>query len=217
MLRKVLICAVMMLALTLTGCGEEKVAGSPDKAVLAYVETVMTGESENLSAAGFGEKYAHDIRFAAVKTFTETLKSIVPLSDATAQELGKVYFDRLKGAMTFKATVKTAGDRPIVELTTTPIDYAATAKTAVNNDELMALLGMVGQLKAEGATEEQLKDNADVQALAVKAFGKYVADISFQPEKSFEVPCQKLTGEDGKTHWAPAEGKALIDFLTGQN
>ena len=47
------------------------------------------------------------------------------------------------------------------------------------------------------------------------AFGKYVANMTFQAEKTFAVPCDKVT-VGGKTHWAPAEGKALIDFLTGQ-
>ena len=207
---KILICAVA-LTMLIAGCGDEKVAGSPDKAVLAYAETVMTGESANLAAAGFSDDYAKGIRLAAVDSFIDNMKSIVPLSDASAQELAQIFFDKLKGSMKFTATLKSEGTTPIVELTTTPIDYAATAKTAVHNDDLMALLGMVGQLKAEGATNEQLKANADVQRLAVTAFGKYIADMSFQPEKTFEVPCGKADG-----HWVPAESAALVELLTGQ-
>ncbi len=215
MLRKIILCAALTAILLIAGCGSDKVDGSPDKAILAYAETVMTGDSPNAAAAGFGDEYAKSIRLAAVNGFIESMTSIVPLSDATAQQLTTIFFDKLKGAVTFKAKLKSDGDRPIVELTTTPIDYAGTAKAAVGNDDLMALLGMVGQLKADGATDEQLKANPEVQALAASAFGKYVENMTFQAEKTFAVPCDTVT-VGGKTHWAPAEGKALIDFLTGQ-
>ena len=216
MLKKILLCAAFLTALMVSGCGEEKILGSPDKAVLAYAETFMTGESPEASAAGFSNEYTASIRNAAVKNFINTLEKIVPLSDETAQQLSQQYFDKLKGSVTFKATLKAEGASPVVELTATPIDYAAAARAAVNNDELMALLGMVGQLKADGVTNEQLKTNQDVQALAARAFGKYLADIPFQAEKTFEVSCSKVEEANGTVHWAPSEGKKLIDFLTGQ-
>lgn len=217
MLKKILICAVTIAAMFIVGCGEEKIIGTPDKAVLAYAEIVMTGESENLSAAGFGEEDKNSVRQAVSVNFIKSLESIAPLSDESAQKLTQIYFDKLKGNVTFKTTLKSEGEQPIVELTTTPIDQATSIKTAAsNNDELIALIGMVGKLKSDGATEEQLKANPDVQNLAVNALGKYITNISFHPEKTFEIPCQKVTGADGNTHWAPAEGKGLIDLLTGQ-
>ena len=218
MLRKILICAALTAALIVTGCGEEKIIGTPDKAILAYAETVMTGESENLSAGGLDEDDRNSIRKAVAATFIASMENIAPLSDDTAQEIAQKYFDKLKGNVALKTTLKSEGAQPIVELTTTTVDQAATAKTAAaNNDELIALVGMVGKLKSDGATDEQLKDNPDVQKLAVSAVGKYIDGISFRPEKTFEIPCQKVTGASGNTHWMPADGKALIDLLTGQN
>ena len=216
MLKKFLICAVTAAALIATGCGEEKIIGTPDKAVLAYAETVMTGESSNLQAAGFSDDDKDAIRKAVAFAFIDSLAKVAPLSDDTARQLTQIYFDKLKGNVTFKATLKSEGAQPVVELTTTAIDHAASAKTAANNDELIALLGMVGKLKSDGATDEQLKASPDVQQLAARAISRYIADISFQPEKTFEIPCQKVTGSDGNAHWAPADGKALIDLLTGQ-
>ena len=216
MLKKILICAVMIASMLIVGCGEEKIIGTPDKAVLAYAEIAMTGESENLSAAGFSEDDKNKIRQAVANNFIASVSDIVPLSDTSAQELAQIYFDRLKGNVAFKTTLKSEGEQPIVELTTTPIDYAASAKSAGKNDELIALLGMVGKLKSEGVTEEQLKASPDVQRLAVSAFSKYIAGISFQPEKTFEIPCQKSEGTDGNAHWMPVDGKNLIDLITGQ-
>ena len=216
MIRKILICAVMIAAMLIVGCGEEKIMGTPDKAILAYAEIAMTGESENLSAAGFSEDDKNAIRQAVANNFIASLADVAPLSEASAQELAQIYFDKLRGNVAFKTTLKSEGSQPIVELTTTPIDQSASAKSASKNDELIALLGMVGKLKSDGVTEEQLKASPDVQKLAVTALSKYIAVISFQPEKTFEITCQKVTGTDGNAHWAPTDGKNLIDLLTGQ-
>ena len=101
-------------------------------------------------------------------------------------------------------------------MTTTPPDQIGANRAAVNNDELIALIGMVGQLKSDGATDEQLKENPDVQKLAITALKKYIDNIHFQPEKTFDVLCMKITGRDGNIHWAPANSEAFVNFLTGQ-
>lgn len=219
MLKKIFVCALTLAAILMTGCGSEKISGTPDKAVLAYAEIAMTGASDNMAAAGFTEDDQKEIRRNMANTFIKSMENITPLSDASAEEVTKIYFDKLKGAVTFKVALKKDNpERPIVELTTTPIDQGESAKiAATKNDDLIALLGMVGQLKSNGVTDEQLKENADVQKLAVTALTKYIDNISFRPEESFDVPCDKVTGRDGKVHWAPADSAAFVNFLTGQN
>ena len=218
MLRKIFICAALVTALLAAGCGgEEKIVGTPDKAVLACAEIIMTGDSENLSAAGLSADDKNALRLAVANSFIKSMKKIAPLSEESAQALTQIYFDKLKGNVAFKTTLKSNGDKPVVELTTTPIDQAATAKTsAADNNEIIALVGMVGKLKADGATEDQLTSSPDVQKLAVSALTKYIDCIAFQPEKTFEITCQKVSGADGTAHWAPEDGKALIDLLAGQ-
>lgn len=219
MLKKFFICAALLMMICLSGCGSEKVVGSPDKAILAYAEIVMTGASDNMSATGFTEEDQKEIRSNVANSFVESVKSITPLSDESAQEITKLYFDRLKGEVKFNATLKKDdAEHPIVELTTTPIDQAESAKTAaLKNDELIALIGMVGQLKSDGATDEQLKDNPDVQKLAVTALTKYVNSICFSSEKTFEVICAKVKGRDGNIHWAPVDSETFVNFLTGKS
>lgn len=219
MIQKIFVCALVLVAIFLCGCGSEKILGTADKAVLAYAEISMTGGSSNMSAAGFTEDDQKEIRRNMSNTFIDSMKNITPLSEESAQEVTKIYFDKLKGSVTFKATLaKDDPEHPIVELTTTPIDQGESAKTAaIKDDELLALIGMVGQLKSNGATDEQLKENPEVQKLAVTALAKYIDNIHFQPEKTFEVTCTKITGRDGNIHWAPANSEAFVNFLTGQN
>lgn len=219
MLKNILVCALITTAMCLSGCGSEKISGSPDKAVLAYAEISMTGASDNMAAAGFTADDVKNIRGNMATTFISSMASIAPLSDATAEKITNIYFDKLKGSLKFNATLKKDdAERPIVELTATPIDQGETArKAAAKNDELLALIGMVGQLKSDGADEEQLKNNSDVQNLAITALTKYIDNIHLKPEETIDVPCKKITGTDGNTHWAPAEEEDFVKFLTGKN
>ena len=215
MLRKIFLCALMLAAMMMTGCGEEKIVGTPDKAVLAYSEIITMGESPNLATAGFSEDDTKNLRKKIVNVFAESFAGVVPLSDESADALAKSFYDNSKAKMTFQAKIKTDdAEHPVVELTTTPLDLGKAAATP--NDDFIALIGMVGKLKSDGATDEQLKTNAEVQKLAVTAFGKYFSEISVREEKTFDVPCEKVSGTDGQIHWAPTDVNALTDFITGE-
>ena len=216
MFRKIFICTLMLAALICAGCGEEKIAGTPDKAILAYAELLTTGDTPNLEAAGFSEDDKTNLRDKMAKSFMNSLDEIAPLSEQSAAELANKFHENFKSKMKFHATLKkNDGDRPIVEFTTTPINIAGATKTLVDNDELIALVGMVGQLKSDGATDEQLKNNADVQKLAVSAFGKYIDAIPVGEEKTFDIPCDKITNAAGKIHWAPADMETFMKFIMG--
>ena len=204
----------MLAAVMIGGCGEEKIFGTPDKAVQAYCELITMGESPNLEAAGFSEDDKKNLRKMIINVFAETFKGVVPLSDESSDELAKIFYENNKAKMTLQTKVKTEDNlQPVVELTITPLDLSkAAGKT---NDDFIALMGMVGKLKSDGATDEQLKANPEVQKLAVVAYGKYISEIPVREETTFEVPCKKVDGTDGKVHWAPADGKALMDFVIG--
>ena len=218
MLKKFFICALTAAALLLGGCGEEKVVGTPDKAILAYAEIITKGDSTNLAAAGFSEEDNKNLRDVILKLFLKPFNDAVPLSDETMIELEKIFYANNKAKINFQTKMKVEDkEHPVVELTTTPIDISNANKYLTKNDELFALLGMVGQLKSDGATDDQLKQNPEVQKLAVTAFTKYIEGVPFQEEKTFEVSCAKVEGTDGTIHWAPADAKALTNFMTGGN
>lgn len=214
---KILICAVTLAAVFATGCASnEKVEGSPDKAILAYAEIFMKGDSENLAAAGFSEEYAENIRAQMTEAFKDSFNDIAPLNDASLQLVAQKFYSHFNDKIVFNATLKkTDPKNPVVELTTTPPDQIAANRAALNNDELIALIGMVAHLKANGATDEQLADNPQVQMLAVAALEKYIVNIPLQPQKSLDVTCEPVKGSDGKTLWVPQNLKVFKNFIRG--
>ena len=217
MLEKIFICVLTLVAMLISGCGEEKIDGTPDKAILAYCEIITMGESPNLTAAGFSEADNKNLRNVIIKIFSESFEGVVPLSEESAELLAKDFYENSKAKMTFQTKIKSADDNhPVVELTTTPLDIAKATNSSGINDDLIALIGMVGKLKSDGATDEQLKKNPEVQKLAVIAFGKYLKEIPVKPEKTFEVTCEKVTGTDGNIHWAPADVNSLVNFIMGK-
>lgn len=217
MFKKILICALTLVALLISGCGEEKVVGTPDKAILAYCEIITMGESPNMEAAGFTDKDNKNLRNVLTKIFAESFDSIVPLSDETADAVANSFYENNKAKMTFQAKIKSEdGDKPVVELTTTPLDMSKAIGASGVNDELIALIGMVGKLKSDGMTDEQLKNNPEVQKLAVAAFSKSIKEIPMQPEKTLEVACETITTPDRNVIWAPADVNSLIDFIMGK-
>ncbi|MBE8951353.1 MAG: hypothetical protein SR3Q1_12335 [Quinella sp. 3Q1] len=218
MLKKFLIYVLMAATLFMTGCGSQKVEGTPDKAILAYAEIFMTGDSANLAAAGFSPAYKENIREQMAEAFTESFKEIVPLNDASTSAIMEKFYSRFKDEMEFQVALKKDDAKnPVVELKTTPPDQVAANRAAISNDELIALIGMVGQLKSDGANDEQLLNNAEVQKLAVTAIDKYIDNIPLQPEKSIDVTCAAVEGSDGKTIWVPQDLKIFKDFIRGQN
>ena len=218
MFRKIFICAMILAVMLISGCGGEKVSGAPDKAILAYAEIFMTGDSENLSAAGFSEAYKENIRGQMTEAFIESFKEIAPLTDESAVAVTKKFHSKFKDEMKFQVTIKKDDAKnPVVELKTTPPDQIAANKAAISNDELIALIGMVGQLKSDGATDEQLKGNPEIQKLAVTALEKYIDNIPLQAEKSIDVTCEAVEGSDGKTIWVPKDLKVFKDFIRGQS
>lgn len=218
MLRKILIFAAMLvLMICMTGCGEEKVEGTPDKAILAYAEIFMTGDSDNLAAAGFSEAYKENIRAQMIEAFDESFKDIAPLDEASLTTVTEKFYSHFKDEIKFQVTLKKDDAKnPVVEIKTTPPNQIEANRAALNNDELIALIGMVGQLKADGATDEQLKNNPEVQKLAVTALEKYIDNIPLQPEKSLDVTCEAVKGSDGKFLWVPTDLKIFKNFIRGE-
>lgn len=214
MCRKIFICAVAIAAIVCIGCGADKVVGSPEKAILAYAELLTIGESANMTDAGFTEEDAKKLSQLVVQNFADSFSGVVPLSAESSEQLAKIFHENCKAKLNFQATVKTMEGDPVVELKTTPLDIDAAAKLV--GDDLIALVGMVGKLKSEGATEEQLRENPEVQKVAVTALSKYIAAIPLKAETTFDVKCEKVDGSDGQVHWAPANVVSLANFLTSK-
>ena len=175
------------------------------------------GKSDNAAAAGIPDADKAEIATTIVNGFFAGIAEVAPLNEQSAQTVAAAFYDKFAKDMKFTATVKKDDAKaPVVELKTTPMDYNGVLQAASKVDEWIALMGAVGQLKADGVTVDQLKANADVQKLAVDALTKIVNAAPMQGEKTFDVTCSKVKGSDGKEHWAPADLDAFTKFLTGQ-
>lgn len=225
MFKRIFACTLILAAMfCMTGCGgDEKPAATnntdptPDKAVLAYAEMLTHGKTDNAAAAGFTDKEKTELGNAVVAGFVTSLAEVAPLNDKSVQAITKVYHEKFSKDMKFTATVKKDDAKnPVVEIKTTPMDSDAAIQAAGKNDEWIALVGMVGQLKADGATNDQLKANNDVQTAAVNALTKHINAIPLQSEKTLDVTCSQVKGSDGKMYWAPENPEALTTFITGQ-
>ena len=215
---KIFVCALILAAtFCIAACGGEKQTSNADKAVLAYAELMTQGKSDNATVADISDADKTEIAKTISANFIAGIAEVAPLNDQSAQAVTAAFNERFAKDMKFTATIKTDdAAHPVVELKTTPIDYKAAVQGAGSIDEWIALVGMVGNLKADGATDAQLKSNADVQKLAVTALTKFVNSVPLQGEKTFDVTCDKVKGSDGKDHWAPADLDAFTKFLTGQ-
>lgn len=225
MFKRIFACALILAAMfCMTGCGgDEKPASTEnnnataDKAVLAYAELLTHGKTDNAASAGFTDKDKTDLSNAIITSFVNSIAEVAPLNDKSVQAITKVFHEKFSKDMKFTATVKKDDAKnPVVELKTTPMDSDAAIQAAGKNDEWIALVGIVGQLKADGATNDQLKANDDVQTAAVNALTKYINAIPLQSEKTLDVTCSQVKGSDGKMYWAPENPEALTKFITGQ-
>ena len=218
MFKRFLVCALALtMMICVVGCGGQKMDANADKAVRAYAEMIVQGESSNMAAAGISDADKDEIRKQFADSFVAGLSNIVPLTDESAKTLVEKFYARFKKDMKFSATLKKDDpEQPVVELKTTPMDNDAGAKALAANNDFIALLGMVGKLQSEGATPDQLKNNAELQKLAITAFTAYIDGITFKSEQTFDVACAKVKGSDGKMHWAPADMNTFTNFIMGQ-
>ena len=230
MLRKILFGALtLLLALGLVGCGGNKggdagktaapaVEGTPEKAVLAYAQLYAYGQvddankqSSNLTDVEI-DNAKKEIAAQIDKAFGQ-----YPIIPAQIDTLKEHYFDRLKTAMQMDATVKTEDkEHPVVELKATTIDPAEVTKAAEANADLTALANAFEELKAQGLTDEQLKESDDFQKFAVDAIDNFIKECPVANQTSLEVTCEAVKGSDGKMYWAPKNPAEISAFITGK-
>lgn len=215
MLRAVLTMVALLAVLSLAGCGAEKPKDSADKAVQGWAEMYAYGVSDNESATGMTKAQSEQI---SEKVIGDTLKafSMYPLSQENVEVMTTEYINKLQAAMEIKTKIKKDdSEHPVVEVSASVIDHQGAEKLAQTNEDLLALGVALGQLRAQGFTDEQLKANAEFQDAAMECISNYVDEIPLKATQTFEVKCSVAKGDDGKMYWAPEDPQALMNFITG--
>lgn len=220
MLRKIFLTALLAATIFLTACGGEEKSSTQtptpeigaDRAILAYAQLYACAAPDDLTAAGFTDKFVNDARQAMFATFKSW-----PLSEQTSQTVAKNFGTSLKSRMNFKVTLKNNDAvHPTVELTCKPADFANAFKNMSNDADLLILRREWGELQARGLTDDAISKDADFQKLAVDSIGKYLSKFPLKPEATLAVTCKVAIGEDGKFYWAPENAEAISKFVTGQ-
>lgn len=219
MFKKILMTTLLLVTMLFAGCGgDDKPAETPapekkevtaDKAVVTYAELLATGESAGAGDLGLTDAEKDALANSAAKYAIEFAGDFIPLSDESGQAIAAKMHELAKANMKFTATIKKDdAEHPVIELKTNP--FAVGDQNEEAESDMQALIEMSIQHHEAGTMPEQVKEDADFQALAVKAITGISSTSVFNTEKTFEVTCDKVNG-----HWAPANVEDLYYFLAG--
>lgn len=205
----------MLATLCLAGCGAEKPKDSADKAIQGWAEMYAYGISDNMSATGMTKEQSDQV---SEKVIGDMLKafSMYPLSEQNVEAITTEYITKLQAAMAIKTKIKKDdAEHPVVEVSANVIDQQGAANLAQTNEDMIALGIALGQLRAQGVTDEQLKANADFQKAVMECVSNYINEIPLKGTQTIEVKCSASEGDGGKLYWAPDDPQALLKFVSG--
>ena len=137
-----------------------------------------------------------------------------PLSKDSLNAVKDSYVAKLKPAMDIKTElVKDDDEHPVVKVSAKLIDQKKATQLAADNEDLMLLAVVIGQLRAQGATDEEFRSSAEFQEGLVQCIDRYIDQIPLTELKSLEVKCKLARGDDGKVYWVPENVEELFKFL----
>lgn len=207
--------------LTVTGCGgPEKPTGAADNTIKVWAEMQGIGKSDQDIAAVTGVPKAdiEKIYNTTKDVLKNAFKTSYALTDENADVLVDYWLDTLVADEMITAKLKQASDtEPVVELTITPIDTAGIQEIITSDSELMQFMQMLGQISADPAELQKALANDELQNIILQVVETKIVDqLPFKDPVTMDVKCQIVQGEDGKTHWGPADPTAVANFLKQQ-
>ncbi len=160
-----------------------KLKQNPAEAIQFFAESYVFGTGENSAAENF---------------LSTTLKEF-PLNSATAEKIKVTYAAKLQSVMKITATLKKSDrERPIVTITTTPVNALAT-----DTNELLAL-----------KVDSVMGANPAWQTRAFQTIDNFIEDLPFRKtSQSFDVVCIAKKNSDGNISWEPEDISAFQNFL----
>jgi len=219
----------VLMIFCLTACGNEnsststektavvteKPKDSAEKSVLGWAEMCAFGVSDNVSATGMTKAQEDQISERVIGDMLQAF-SAFPLNESNVQRITTEYITKLQAAMEISTKIKKADDEhPIVEVSADVIDQKATAEMAAKNENMIALGQVLGELRAKGVTDEDIKNDAEFQEAVFECVNAYVDEIILKEKQTLDVTCNLAEGDDGKIYWMPADVEKLQKFLGG--
>lgn len=186
------------------------------EAILAYAQLYAYGLPDNPEAAGMTDEIVQSVQVNVIGNVLNSFRQY-PISEENAQVATTEYLTKLRVIMNIRATLKVDdATNPVVELTAITLDNEGANKIAETDRDLIRLGTRLGNLRARGMSDEQIKADEDFQKFALDCLDKFTDKFPFHAESSIDVVCQAVDGGDGKLYWAPADPEAVAKFVTGQ-
>ncbi|MBQ7630461.1 MAG: hypothetical protein IJS81_09660 [Selenomonadaceae bacterium] len=212
---------VFAVCTLLTGCGGlEKPQGAADNTIKVWAEMQGIGKSSQDIAAVTGVPKADidKIYNTTKETLKDAFKTSYALNDENADVLVDYWLDTLVADEMITTKLKQASDtNPVVELTLTPIDAAGIQEIIRSDADLLNFMQTLEQLKADPAELQKALANDELQNIILQVVETKIVDqLTFKDPVTMDVKCQIVQGEDGKTHWGPADPNAVANFLKQQ-
>ncbi len=206
----------LMLAIFVTGCGNDAPKISADKSILAWTELYATGTSSHLADAGIPASSEQDIKDTLNKNITGEMKDF-PLNDKNIEEVTKYFLNHLKDITKVTTTLKSNDAKnPVVEVKAVTIDTNADQETLMKNDGIQTLMETVQASAAQGKSIDDMKKDAAFQNIAIESVKLFIDNLP-TVERTLDVKCTVGKGEDGKTlYWMPENPEALAVFAQGR-
>ena len=209
---------VFAVCTLLTGCGGlEKPQGAADNTIKVWAEMQGIGKSSQDIAAVTGVPKADidKIYNNSKATLAQAFKSGYALNDENAEELADYWMDTLVADEMMSTKLKEASDtEPVVELTFTAVDPEGIQEIVRSDSDLLQFMQTLEQLKADPAELQKALNNDELQDIIKNVIKQKIIDqLIYKEPVTMDVKCQIVQGEDGKTHWGPADPNAVANFF----
>ena len=209
---------VFAVCTLLTGCGGlEKPQGAADNTIKVWAEMQGIGKSSQDIAAVTGVPKAEidKIYNNSKATLAQAFKSGYALNDENAEELADYWMDTLIADEMMSTKLKEASDtNPVVELTFTAVDPEGIQEIVRSDSDLLQFMQTLEQLKADPAELQKALNNDELQDIIKNVIKQKIIDqLIYKEPVTMDVKCQIVQGEDGKTHWGPADPNAVANFF----
>ena len=208
------ITAAVFLALFIAGCTANADI-SAEKSILPYVELYATGKSSHIADAGISKKTAKKIYEEIHQTLTARLEKY-PLNEQTLEKVVNDYLRYLQEVTKVQTKLKKDDPKePVVEVRAITIDESGFNGDKSQFEKLDGFSELLARVSSANQTLEQLKADEEFQRFAANCIDRMIKSMPVN-ERTLEIKCVRLQGDDARMYWGPQDFETLINFAQGQ-
>lgn len=136
------------------------------------------------------------------------------LNDENFNTLKKKYLGKLKKITKIETVLKSDdSEHPVVTVIATTIDQSSADTWATHNQDRVLTRTVMSYLFGNGTDEESLRQDRMFQNFAFRSINKFTDELPISEQKTIDVTCKLVEGDNGKMYWVPEELNELNEFL----